>query len=127
MIDASSAGEESDDIKLRAARAERMARQALEGAAFAPGNLATLRQLTDVTKRPPLPRAPLPRDVVNHVPQTAFDLDEDVFNKNLRFSKKGAAPGPSGMTTDHLRPLLPDLLFQISERLALVLPEVPEC
>ena len=41
--------------------------------------------------------------MVNHVPQTAFVLDEDLFNKNLRSSKKGAAPGPSGMTTDYLR------------------------
>ena len=69
------------------------ARQALEGAALAPGNQATLRQLTDATRRPP------------------------------RLSKKGAAAGPSGMTCEHLRPLLPDvrgshLLFQISQRMA---------
>ena len=53
--------------------------------------------------------------------QTAFDLDEDVFNKNLRSSKKGAAPGPSGMTTDHLRPLLPD-----HRGLHLILPDQRE-
>ena len=91
------------------------ARQALEGAALAPGNEATLRQLTDASRRPPQPRGPLPPEVLNHVPPVAFDLDEDVFNRNLRSSKKGAAGG-------HLRPLLPvrglHLLFQISERMA---------
>ena len=99
------------------------ARQALEGAALAPGNEATLRQLTDASRRPPQPREPIPPEVLNHVPPFAFDLDEDVFNRNLRSSKKGAARGPSGMTCEHLRPLLPDarglhLLFQISERMA---------
>ena len=69
------------------------------------------------------------RLVQDHVPQTAFDLDEDLFSKNLRSLKKGAASGPSGMTTDHLRPLLLDhrglhLFFQMSERLARA--EVPE-
>ena len=130
------AEEEAGRHELRAARAERLvqvgelssARQALEGAALAPGDLTTLRKLTDASKRP-LPRAPLPPDVVNHVPQQVFDLDEDLLNKNLRSSKKGAAPGPSGMTTEHLRPLLPDhrglhLFFRICERLARA--EVPE-
>ena len=69
------------------------ARQALEGAALAPGNEATLRQLTDASR-------PLPPEVLNHVPPVAFDLDEDVFNRNLRSSKKGAAGGPSGMTCE---------------------------
>ena len=99
------------------------ARQAPEGAALALGNQATLRQLTDASRRPPQPREPLPPEVLNHVPPTAFDLNEDVFNRNLRSSKKGATAGPSGMTCEHLRPLLPDvrglhLLFQISQRMA---------
>ena len=119
-----------DDLELRAIRAERLvqvgelssARQVLEGAALAPGNQATVRQLTDAGSGPPQPREPLPPEVLNHVPPIAFDLNEDVFNRNLRSSKKGAAAGPSGMTCEHLRPL-PDvrgshLLFQISLRLA---------
>ena len=96
-----------DDLELRAIRAERLvqvgelssARQALEGAALAPGNEATLRQLTDASRRPPQPREPLPPEVLNHVPPFAFDVDEDVFNRNLRLSKKGTAG----------RPLLPDV------------------
>ena len=63
-----------DDLELRAIRAERLvqvgelslARQALERAALATGNLATLRQLTDATWRPPQPREPLPPEVLNH-------------------------------------------------------------
>ena len=35
-----------------------------------------------------------------------FDLDHDRFAKNLRVAKRGAAGGPSSMTTDHFRPLL---------------------
>ena len=49
-------------------------------------------------RRPALPRAPLPPDVMD------FEL-----GKNLRSSKRGVAGGPSGMTSDHLRPLLSDL------------------
>ena len=96
------------------------ARQALDGAALAPANQATLNFLTDRSRRPPQPREPLQPEVLNHVPQTVFELDEDLFNRNLRSSEKGAAAGPSGMTCEHLRPLLPDfrglhMLFQISE------------
>ena len=96
-----------DDLELRAIRAERLvqvgelssARQALKGAHLAPGNEATLRQLTDASRRPPQPREPLQPEVLNHVPPFAFDVDEDVFNRNLRLSKKGTAG----------RPLLPDV------------------
>ena len=54
-------------------------------------------------------------------PEVPFQLDEKLFGKNLRSSKRGAAGGPSGMTSDHLRPLLSDLrdmklLFQLGER-----------
>ena len=46
-----------------------------------------------------------------------------MFGRNLRSSKRGAAGGPSGMTTEHLRPLLSDgrgmrLLFHLGENLA---------
>ena len=60
----------------------------------------------------PIPE--LPRDT------PLFNLDEKMFNRNVRSAKKGAAAGPSGMTCDHLRPLLdsnPDmhLLFVVGE------------
>ena len=80
-------------------------RQALEGASLAPGTNATLRALTNQLKRPPGPREPLPDDLfVRRDP--SVHLDRDMFAKNLRVSRRGAAGGPSGMTTDHLRPLL---------------------
>ena len=42
----------------------------------------------------------LPRDTL------LFNLDETVFGRNVRSARRGAAGGPSGMTCDHLRPLL---------------------
>ena len=52
-----------------------------------------------------------------------FDLSEKVFCKNVRSARKGGARGPSGMTTDHLRPLLEStkdtpLLFTVAEVLS---------
>ena len=104
-----------DDIALRATRAELLvqlgelssARQALEGAALAPGTNATLSMLIDESKRPARPR-PLPREVLEHVPPVPFDLDEKLFLRCLRSSRRGAAAGPSGMTNEHLRLLLDD-------------------
>ena len=46
------------------------------------------------------PREPIPEDT------PLFNLDEKMFNRNVRSAKKGAATGPSRMTCDHLRPLL---------------------
>ena len=103
----------TDDLEKRATRAEMLchmgelssARQALEGAALAPGNAATLHQLKDPSRRPPRPREPLPDDVMRHVPPRAIELDEQLFCRNLRSCRRGAAAGPSAMTTEHLRPM----------------------
>ena len=56
-----------DELEVRASRALHLcqlgelssARQALEGATVAPGDLATLRALTDPDRRPALPSVPL--------------------------------------------------------------------
>ena len=61
-----------DEMKRRVDRADALvhmgelssARQALEGATLAPGMEATLNALRDLAKRPPVPRAPLPRELV---------------------------------------------------------------
>ena len=92
-------------------------RQALEGAELAPGNETTLRELN---KRPARPMDPIP-ELPLRVP--VFNLDEQTFSKNVRSARRGAAGGPSGMTTDHLRPLLDNtkdthLLFTVAELLA---------
>ena len=83
--------------------------QALEGASLAPGNQETLNMLRDESRRPPRLRDPLPEELLNFVPEDSFQLDEDKFCRNLRSARRGAAGGPSGMTTEHLRPLLDDV------------------
>ena len=85
------------------------ARQALEGAALAPGKQATLDALQDPERK--------------FMPATLFELDEKLFNRNLRSSRRSAAAGPSGMTMEHLRPLLDEpgalhFFFLIGEKLA---------
>ena len=65
-------------------------RHALEGADLADGNTATLKELR---QRPANPRDPVP----------PVPVDGLMFNLAAR---KGAAGGPSGVTNDHLRPLL---------------------
>ena len=105
-------GEREEEV--RAARAISLvhmvelsgARQALEGALVAPGTHATLRALTDPERRPALPCEPLNPEVAHTQLAVAFQLDTDLFLVNLRKSRRGAAPGPSGMHSDHLFPLL---------------------
>ena len=80
------------------------AREALEGAEIAPGTQETLSKLTDTSKRPDRLRDPIPREVIEHAPTRP--LEEDVLFKNLRSAKRGTAGEPSGMTVEHLRPLL---------------------
>ena len=80
----------------------------------APGTSATLAQLR---RRQDVPREPVP-DLPRGV--STFNLDETHFGRNVRSAKRGAAGGPSGMTCDHLRPLLDsprDLhtLFMVAE------------
>ena len=103
-----------DDVRDRASRALRLAqlgelsaaRQALEGAQLAPGDLTTLRALTDPDRRPPVPREPLTEEVATAQPVTPFEFDPSEFLLCLRTARRGAAPGPSGMTSDHLFPTL---------------------
>ena len=119
------------DDERRAARTEMLvgmgelssARQALEGAELADGEQATLNVLRNPVRRPRALRDPLPQELAFFQPQTKFKLDRDQFNRNLRAARKGAAGGLSGMTTEHLRPLLEDgrglrLLGEVAERLA---------
>ena len=77
-------------------------RHALEGAAIAPGTDATRRALSDPVRRLPVPREPLPDDLFERR-GPLFMLDPDLFAKNLRIARRGAAGGPSGMTSEHLR------------------------
>ena len=103
----------SDDVESRAARAELVhmgelsaARQALEGAALAPGTDATLAMLQNPLRRPPTLRDPIPQDILEVEPGSPFVLDPELFARNIRIARRGAAAGPSGMTADHLRVIL---------------------
>ena len=95
----------------KGARAERLAmmgelsaaRQALESTGLAAGDRTTLNSLRNPERRPV---APLPPELMTMMPRRPFDLDEDVFCRNLRSARRGAAPGPSGMSCEHLQPLL---------------------
>ena len=103
-----------DDQESRAARAEALvqmgelssARQALEGAAVAPGNEETRAALQNPERRPPCLRDPIPPDILNAAPVEPLVLDAEDFARNMRSAKRGAAGGPSGMTADHLRLIL---------------------
>ena len=120
-----------DDIAARAERAQALVmmgevssgRQALEGAAVAPGTDHTLRLLTDASRRPAHPTRELTREILEFVPEAAFNLDDKKLAQNLRSSRRGAAPGPSGMSAEHLRPLLSNprdfqWFFRAGEQLA---------
>ena len=70
-----------------------------------------------------MPRDPIPPEILHHVPQTPFALAEDKFGANLRSAIRGTEGGPSGMTNEHLRPLLDSerdmhLFFRVGELLA---------
>ena len=94
---------QKDTIERRAARAFELcqlgklssARQALEGAAIAPGDSKT-EKLKDETRRPRVARIPIDRSIL------------EVLLQNLHTARRGAAAGPSGMTAEHLKPLLAD-------------------
>ena len=120
-------GRGPNNVEKRAARAHTFvqlgelssARQALEGADLALGNTNTLGELR---RRPARPHEPSPPALMQLKPRP-FDLDEKKLGKNLRSAKRGAAGGPSGMTTEHLRPLLDthldtQLLHEVCQQLA---------
>ena len=77
------------------------ARQAIEGAPMASGTIATLRALTDLERRLPIPREGLSRAVAETQP-VEFELNSEEFLICLRRARRGAAAGTSGMPSDHL-------------------------
>ena len=85
---------------------------------MAPGTLTTLRELTNPERRPPIPRQELSQEIARSEPAVPFDLNADEFLICLRTARRGAAGGPSGMTSEHLFPL------QDSERDSSVLTRV---
>ena len=103
------------------------ARQALEGANVASGNLATLRALMNRDRRPPFARQELSQEILHSDQQSRSCWMETLVCQ--RTARRGAAPGPSGMTADHLFPILESevdsgMLVQVASRLAV--GDIPE-
>ena len=48
----------------------------------------------------------VPEKLVSPEPEVGFNLDDFRFARKLRSANRGAAGGPSGMTVEHLQPLL---------------------
>ena len=57
------------------------ARQALEGANVAPGTMATLRELTNPARRPPVARHALSQEILRSEPVEALQLDGRIFSR----------------------------------------------
>ena len=74
--------------------------------AVAPGSDKTWKALTDEAKRPRTAREGVDQELMDVNPTILVDLDVDLMLKNLRTSRRGAAAGPSGMATEHLKILL---------------------
>ena len=92
-------------------------RHALDGASVAPGTQDTLNQLR---RRPQVPREPVPPELMRS--ENLFNLDHDLFTKNLKCARRGAAGGLSGMTDEHVKPILDnsrdtELFCQVGEHL----------
>ena len=93
---------EKPDITRRANRAVRCV---LDGALSA-GRQALVPSWRHPEKRPKIPREPLPDRIKHHQPECLVDINEQLFAHILRTARRGAAVGPSGMTSEHLRRLL---------------------
>ena len=78
----------------------------------------------DPSRRPPVPREPLLEDLNLFELEEPFKLDFDRFARNIRSARRGAAGEPSGMTAEHLRPLLENKLCDFAS--IMVRGEVPD-
>ena len=97
---------------------------------LAPGNDATLAELRDPARRPTEPYAPLEPSVLDWSPPSPVALAPHLLLANLRRSRRGAAPGPSGHTAEIVRLLLDDpaaaeSLHAVAARLACA--QLPLC
>ena len=82
------------------------ARQALEATELAPGTETTRAKLQE--QRPMTMHRPMAEELRRFQPEIPVHLSYRLFVRNLRRARRGAAAGPSGMTTEHLRILLDD-------------------
>ncbi|CAK0791015.1 unnamed protein product, partial [Prorocentrum cordatum] len=110
------APDENEELRSRCERARELirlgevsaARQALTASAVAPGTQATLDELRDPARRLQQPREQLSERAARAPPQGLTSLEPDRLLTNVRRSRRGAAPGPSGMSGEQLQTLLDD-------------------
>ena len=115
------------EVQIRAERAAALAQlgelsaasSALTAPPLAPANAATVAALRDPDRRPPTCQVPLPEAIA----APPLHLNQAKLVANLRSARRGAAAGPSGTTTEHLRVLLDDeesaqLLYDAAQCLA---------
>ena len=73
-------------------------------------NVGHFEGIDKPSRRPPVARHELSQEILRSEPVEPFELDGeldgDALFTCLRTARKGAAPGPSGMTADHLFPIL---------------------
>ena len=84
------------------------ARQALTTGPLAPHTQATLQELRDPRRRPQEPYQAFPDAIREFQPAHPPNLPATQLLTNLRRARKGAAPGPSGYTSEVLRLVLDD-------------------
>ena len=84
------------------------ARQALTAGPTAPGTASTLAELRDPERRPASPYESPNNPPTAVQPTEPLQLPAQTFLTCLRKTRKGAAPGPSGLTADALRVVLDD-------------------
>ncbi len=102
------------------------ARQALTASSLAPGSDDTFERLQE--RRPQQLHQPLSTEVTNHSGAPA-SLQAARLLSNLRGSRRGAAPGPSGHTAEHMKLLLDDEVLTdlfVEAATALARAEIPE-
>ena len=78
------------------------ARQVLTSAGLAPGSEETLTELRDSQRRPEHMHMPLSDHVIDFNPPSQLKLRKSLLLGNLRRARRGAAPGPSGITAEHI-------------------------
>ena len=85
------------------------ARSALTAAPLAPLTTDRLNALRDPTKQPQERQVALPAWLAEYAPEEGpVAMDSERFCTNVRSARRGAAAGPSGCTSEHLRVLLDD-------------------
>ena len=113
MCEAGAVGRSTDSPSRRAERAIQcvhlgelsLVRQAFDAIPLASANQDTLLQLTDASRRTVKPYGPLGSEILDFQPDAPVALDRTAL-ANLRRARKGAAPGPTGLTAEMLRLVL---------------------